>query len=53
MTKKIKTDLLVIGAGAGGLSISAGAAQLGVKVVLLEGDTVSYTHLTLPTIYSV
>ena len=37
MTKKIKTDLLVIGAGAGGLSISAGAAQLGVKVVLLEG----------------
>ena len=38
MTKKIKTDLLVIGAGAGGLSISAGAAQLGVKVVLLEGD---------------
>ena len=38
MTKKIKTDLLVIGAGAGGLSIAAGAAQLGVKVVLLEGD---------------
>ena len=38
MTEKIKTDLLVIGAGAGGLSIAAGAAQLGVKVVLLEGD---------------
>ena len=38
MTKKIKTDLLVIGAGAGGLSVAAGAAQLGVKVVLLEGD---------------
>ena len=51
MTKRIKTDLLVIGAGAGGLSVAAGAAQLGVKVVLLEGDkTVSYTHLTLPTI---
>ena len=38
MTKRIKTDLLVIGAGAGGLSVAAGAAQLGVKVVLLEGD---------------
>ena len=33
MTKKIKTDLLVIGAGAGGLSVAAGAAQLGIKVV--------------------
>ena len=58
MTVKIKTDLLVIGAGAGGLSVAAGAAQLGIKVVLLEGDkmggdclnSVSYTHLTLPTI---
>ena len=38
MNKKIKTDLLVIGAGAGGLSVAAGAAQLGIKVVLLEGD---------------
>ena len=38
MTEKIKTDLLVIGAGAGGLSVAAGAAQIGVKVVLLEGD---------------
>ena len=38
MTKKIRTDLLIIGAGAGGLSVAAGAAQLGVKVVLLEGD---------------
>ena len=36
--KKIKADLLVIGAGAGGLSVAAGAAQLGVKVVQLEGD---------------
>ena len=38
MIKKIKTDLLVIGAGAGGLSVAAGASQLGIKVVLLEGD---------------
>lgn len=34
---RIKTDLLVIGAGAGGLSVAAGASQMGAKVVLLEG----------------
>ncbi len=28
---------LVIGAGSGGLSVAAGAAQMGAKVVLLEG----------------
>ncbi len=33
----IKTDLLVIGAGSGGLSVAAGAAQMGARVVLLEG----------------
>jgi len=33
---KIKTDLLVIGAGSGGLSVAAGAVQMGAKVVLLE-----------------
>lgn len=33
----IKTDILVIGAGSGGLSIAAGASQMGAKVVLLEG----------------
>ncbi len=31
-------DLLVIGAGAAGLSIAAGAAQLGVKTALVERD---------------
>src|SRR4051794_39984191 len=31
-------DLLVIGAGAAGLSIAAGAAQLGVKTALIERD---------------
>ncbi|GGG68956.1 dihydrolipoamide dehydrogenase [Salipiger pallidus] len=31
-----KTDLLVIGAGSGGLSVAAGAAQMGVRVILLE-----------------
>ena len=33
----IKCDLLVIGAGSGGLSVAAGAAQMGADVVLLEG----------------
>lgn len=35
--KKIKTDVCVIGAGSGGLSIAAGASQMGADVVLLEG----------------
>ena len=34
----LKTDLCIIGAGSGGLSLAAGAAQLGVKVVLVEAD---------------
>lgn len=33
----IKTDILVIGAGSGGLSVAAGASQMGASVVLLEG----------------
>ncbi len=37
MTTRIKTDILVIGAGSGGLSVAAGAVQMGAKVVLLEG----------------
>ncbi|PTX54535.1 pyruvate/2-oxoglutarate dehydrogenase complex dihydrolipoamide dehydrogenase (E3) component [Litoreibacter ponti] len=45
--QKIKTDLLVIGAGSGGLSVAAGAVQMGAKVVLLEdhkmgGDCLNY-----------
>ncbi|GLQ35012.1 dihydrolipoamide dehydrogenase [Amylibacter marinus] len=35
--KRIKTDLCVIGAGSGGLSVAAGAVQMGADVVLLEG----------------
>ncbi|MGH1466556.1 MAG: dihydrolipoyl dehydrogenase family protein [Cognatishimia sp.] len=35
--KRIKTDLLVIGAGSGGLSVAAGAVQMGADVTLLEG----------------
>ena len=35
--EQIKTDILVIGAGSGGLSVAAGAVQMGADVVLLEG----------------
>lgn len=35
--KRIKTDLCVIGGGSGGLSVAAGAVQMGAKVILLEG----------------
>ncbi len=34
---KLKCDLLVIGAGSGGLSVAAGAVQMGASVDLLEG----------------
>ena len=34
---RIKTDICIIGAGSGGLSIAAGAVQMGAKVVLIEG----------------
>ena len=36
MADKTETDLCVIGAGSGGLSVAASAAQMGVKVVLIE-----------------
>ncbi|APE42364.1 dihydrolipoamide dehydrogenase [Sulfitobacter alexandrii] len=44
---RIKTDILVIGAGSGGLSVAAGAVQMGADVVLLEanemgGDCLNY-----------
>ncbi|WP_323037906.1 dihydrolipoyl dehydrogenase family protein [Pararhodobacter sp.] len=34
---QIKTDICVIGAGSGGLSVAAGAVQMGASVVLIEG----------------
>jgi len=37
MGERVKADLCIIGAGAGGLSIAAGAAQMGARVVLFEG----------------
>ncbi len=44
---QLKPDLCVIGAGSGGLSVAAGAAQLGAEVVLIErhkmgGDCLNY-----------
>ncbi len=36
MAERIKADFCIIGAGSGGLSVAAGAAQLGQKVVLIE-----------------
>lgn len=47
MVETIKADLCIIGAGSGGLSVAAGAAQLGRKVVLIErhkmgGDCLNY-----------
>jgi pyruvate/2-oxoglutarate dehydrogenase complex dihydrolipoamide dehydrogenase (E3) component len=47
MTEHITADLCIIGAGSGGLSVAAGAAQLGADVVLIEahkmgGDCLNY-----------
>ena len=36
--KLIKTDICVIGAGSGGLSVAAGAVQMGARTVLIERD---------------
>ncbi len=36
MTDALATDLCVIGAGSGGLSVAAGAVQMGARVVLVE-----------------
>lgn len=47
MSDLIKTDICVIGGGSGGLSVAAGASQMGAKVVLVEkakmgGDCLNY-----------
>ena len=34
--KTVKVDIAIIGAGSGGLSVAAGASQMGAKVVLVE-----------------
>jgi len=35
--ERIKADICVIGGGSGGLSVAAGAVQMGARVVLIEG----------------
>ena len=47
MTTEIKTDICVIGAGSGGLSVAAAASQMGAPTVLIEaarmgGDCLNY-----------
>lgn len=47
MATRIDTDICVIGAGSGGLSVAAGASQMGARVVLFEkhlmgGDCLNY-----------
>ena len=47
MSNVVKCDLCIIGAGSGGLSVAAGAAQMGADVVLIEkgkmgGDCLNY-----------
>jgi pyruvate/2-oxoglutarate dehydrogenase complex dihydrolipoamide dehydrogenase (E3) component len=47
MATKLKCDIAIIGAGAAGLSVAAGAAQMGAKVILIEnhrmgGDCLNY-----------
>ena len=42
----IKTDVLVIGAGSGGLSVAYGASQMGADVTLLEAHEMGATAST-------
>ncbi len=47
MSENLKVDLCVIGAGSGGLSVAAGAVQMGASVALIEkgemgGDCLNY-----------
>ena len=37
MTERIHADICIIGAGSGGLSVAAAAAQMGARTVLIEG----------------
>ena len=40
MPEAIRADLCVIGAGSGGLTVAAGASQMGAAVVLIESDKI-------------
>lgn len=41
--KRIDTDICVIGAGSGGLSVAAGAVQMGARIVLIEAGEMGAT----------
>ncbi|MGH6661091.1 MAG: FAD-dependent oxidoreductase, partial [Rhodospirillales bacterium] len=47
MSRDLTVDICVIGAGSGGLSVTAGASQMGARVALIEkgkmgGDCLNY-----------
>src|SRR5215510_839506 len=47
MSERLEADICVIGAGSAGLSVAAGASQLGARTVLIEsgkmgGDCLNY-----------
>ncbi|MCH9019089.1 MAG: FAD-dependent oxidoreductase [Proteobacteria bacterium] len=47
MTRRVRVDICVIGAGSGGLSVAAGASRMGAETVLVEqgkmgGDCLNY-----------
>ncbi|MEJ2118167.1 MAG: FAD-dependent oxidoreductase, partial [Alphaproteobacteria bacterium] len=45
MAKQLKPDLCIIGAGAGGLAVAAGAAKFGADVVLVEHNKMGGDNL--------
>ena len=47
MSHRLDADLCVIGAGSGGLTVAAGAAQMGARVVLIEATKWAGTASTL------
>ena len=52
MTEELKPDICIIGGGAGGIAVAAGAAQLGAKVVLIEKGQLGGDNLYRGTVPS-
>ena len=51
MSEMLQCDIAIIGGGAGGLSVAAVAAQLGLSVVLVEGNKMGGDCLFMPRYY--